>query len=142
MPLPTPTRSSPAPDHQARHPNAPAGTCPAGDLFAGERDVAHLISEPAAKVEGAILVVDDEEPVRTVVGRILEDRGFAVMTASDAYEALDVFGQHANGIALVLLDMTMPGLSGHETSKALRRIREDVRVPKVRPMAPCCGVFG
>ncbi|MEM7584616.1 MAG: response regulator [Acidobacteriota bacterium] len=95
----------------------------------GEELVAEApVSEPEVEVDGAILVVDDEEAVRTVVRRVLEDRGFEVMTASDGYEAIEVFGEHADRIALVLLDMTMPRLSGHETSKALRRIREEVRV--------------
>ncbi len=82
------------------------------------------------KVQGreTILVVDDEEAVRAVVQRVLEDSGFTVMTAADGDESLEIFSRHGDRIALVLLDMTMPRLSGHETLKQLRRIRSTVTV--------------
>ncbi len=75
-----------------------------------------------------ILVVDDEEPVRTVARRVLSDAGFNVLTAADGDESLDIFRQNSDNIALVLLDMTMPQLSGRETLERLRRIRESVTV--------------
>ncbi len=85
--------------------------------------------EPASLRGGeTILVVDDEEAVRTVAQRVLEDAGFNVMTAADGDESVDIFRRHLDLIALVLLDMTMPRLSGHETLTKLRRIQEDVTV--------------
>ncbi len=88
-------------------------------------------AEPqAVKLSGreTILVVDDEEAVRTLAGRVLEDTGFTVVTAADGDEGVDVFRRQGDRIVLVLLDMTMPRLSGHETLKELRRIRESVTV--------------
>ena len=85
--------------------------------------------EPLPLEGGAtILVVDDEEPVRTVAQRVLEDAGFTVMVASDGDECLDLFRRHGDGIHLVLLDMTMPRLSGHETLEQLRRMSATVTV--------------
>ncbi len=75
-----------------------------------------------------ILVVDDEEAVRTLATRVLEDSGFDVVTASDGDESLEIFRRKGDSIALVLLDMTMPRMSGHETLKELRRIRQTVTV--------------
>ncbi len=98
---------------------------------APQRPGAEAAPEPEpVRLEGGetILVVDDEEPVRTVAQRVLEDSGFAVLTAADGDEGLDVFSRHGDRIALVLLDMTMPRLSGHETLERLRRIRESVTV--------------
>ena len=80
------------------------------------------------RVEGAILVVDDEETVRATVRRLLEHEGFRVLTAPDGRAGVEVFKEHASEIALVLLDMTMPHLDGSETYRELRRIRSDVRV--------------
>jgi len=76
---------------------------------------------------GTVLVVDDEEHVRTVAKRMLSMYGFDVVTARDGREALDVFRGRASEIILVLLDLTMPRLDGEETFRELRRIRPGVR---------------
>jgi CheY-like chemotaxis protein len=54
------------------------------------------------------------------VRAILEHAGHAVLEASDGQEGLTVFDQHRDTIVLVLLDLTMPGMSGPETFVALR----------------------
>jgi CheY-like chemotaxis protein len=54
--------------------------------------------------------------------------GFQVLTAADGDEALGVYRQHADAIVCVLLDLTMPGLSGEETFADLCRVNRDVRV--------------
>ncbi len=77
---------------------------------------------------GTVLVVDDEEAVRSLARTALEERGLRVLTAADGREAVDVFRRHAGEIDLVVLDMTMPGMGGEETFGELRRIRPDVRV--------------
>jgi len=77
---------------------------------------------------GTVLLVDDEERVRRVGRRILERMGFTVLTARDGREAISVFQEHADEIACVLLDLTMPNMDGVEAFQQLRRIREDVRV--------------
>ncbi len=77
---------------------------------------------------GTVLLVDDEEEVRVTAGRMLERMGFTVLTASDGREAIDLFRADSHEILLVLLDMTMPHMSGDETFSELRRIRSEIRV--------------
>jgi len=74
------------------------------------------------------MVVDDEETVREVAARMLERAGLEVVKACDGVEAVDYFREHSSEIGCVLLDLTMPRLSGEETLKELRGIRSDVKV--------------
>lgn len=78
--------------------------------------------------EGAILVIDDEEPVREAVEDILNIEGIPVLTAENGAAGLSLYDQHGGEIELVLLDLSMPGMSGQETLSELRRIDPDVRV--------------
>ena len=75
-----------------------------------------------------MLVVDDEETVRTVAKGMLQTAGFDVLTTTDGREAVEVFREHADEITLVLLDMTMPYMSGEETFREIRRIKSDAPV--------------
>jgi len=77
---------------------------------------------------GTVLVVDDEQLVRDVAARILEYSGFEVITAAEARKGVELFRELADEIAAVLLDMTMPEMSGEEAFRELRRIRPDVPV--------------
>ncbi|HTO04703.1 MAG TPA: CHASE domain-containing protein [Opitutus sp.] len=75
---------------------------------------------------GKVLVIDDEESVRNVAAALLHTFGLTVVTASNGTEGIELFRETA--FDLVLLDLTMPGLSGEETLHALRTIVADVRV--------------
>ena len=75
-----------------------------------------------------ILVIDDEADVREVVQAILEQQGVSVLTAADGAEGVGVFKERAAEIDAVLLDLTMPGLSGEAVFRELVAIRRDVRV--------------
>ncbi len=77
---------------------------------------------------GTVLVVDDEEIVRLTAKAALESVGYNVALACDGAEAVETFGRIAPDVALVLLDMTMPGISGEETLRRLRAVRPDVLV--------------
>ena len=89
-------------------------------------------AEKSAKKEwrghGMILLVDDDEGVRTVTSRMLETAGFAVLMAEDGGRAVEMFKEHAEDIVGVMLDLTMPVMDGEETFRQLRRIRKDIRV--------------
>lgn len=61
-----------------------------------------------------VLVVDDEDTVRTLICELLESNGYRVLEASDGAEALRVGEQHKDTIDLLIVDEVMPGLSGHE----------------------------
>jgi len=66
---------------------------------------------------GKVLVVDDEETVRNLLQRMLEEAGYNVVTAANGQEALDKVSQLK--IELVLLDIKMPGMSGIEVLRQL-----------------------
>ena len=76
--------------------------------------------------EQLILVIDDEEPVREAVIDIMELHGLKVLTAANGQEGVKQFAQCKDEIQLILLDMSMPGLNGIETLKALRQIDPEV----------------
>jgi CheY-like chemotaxis protein len=76
---------------------------------------------------GTVLVVDDEAGVRTLARRILVQAGFDVLLAADGEEALRIAGERPD-LRLVLLDMTMPHMSGEETFRRLRQTRPGLRV--------------
>jgi len=77
---------------------------------------------------GIILVVDDEAGVRNLARTILEKSGFTVMTASDGGDAIRVFRRHADEVAAILLDLTMPVMNGLQAAAELLRIRAGVPI--------------
>ena len=77
---------------------------------------------------GTILIIDDEEIVRSVTGRILQSFGFKVVSAADGVEGLSLFRSHDDEIVAVLLDLTMPGLDGEAVFRELRAMRQNVPV--------------
>ena len=77
---------------------------------------------------GTVLVVDDDESIRLLGKATLEQVGLKVIMAKDGKEAVDIFRQHADDINLVLMDMTMPHLSGDEAFKKIQAYRSDIKV--------------
>lgn len=77
---------------------------------------------------GTVLVIDDEEAVRMVAGKMLKTLGFEVLSASDGEQGLRVYRVHHDAICAVLLDLTMPRMDGEETFRELRRIRAEACV--------------
>jgi len=75
-----------------------------------------------------ILVVDDEEGVRSVTTSLLAGRGYDVLEASNGYEALQIFSNVSNPIDLVIVDIVMPGLDGFEFVDRAKKIRDGFRV--------------
>ena len=88
---------------------------------------------PLYQGQGRVLLVDDEELVRTVGTTILERFGFEVLCAAGGHEAIEVFGEHRGELRFVILDTNMPDLSGRETYDALRKIDASV------PLMLCSG---
>ena len=74
-----------------------------------------------------VLVVDDEPDVRDYLSQILTDAGFAVRTAADGSEALDMI--RADPPDFISLDLVMPKKSGHKLLYELRKDRELSRIP-------------
>lgn len=75
-----------------------------------------------------ILVVDDEEVVRTVMQRSLEHLGYQVDVAQNGPDALSKFRHDRHAYGLVILDMMMPKMAGDEVFKRLKELDPDVRV--------------
>ena len=75
-----------------------------------------------------ILVIDDERDVRDYLALVLGKLGHHVTLCGDGQEAVERFGRLREPFDLVILDLVMPGDSGQETFRALRRIDPDVRV--------------
>jgi signal transduction histidine kinase/ActR/RegA family two-component response regulator len=91
-----------------------------------QRSVAAAAAEHPIRGEGTVLVVDDERAIRSLIRRVLERRGFSIVTANDGAEALQIFRKQSDSIVLVVLDLTMPRMGGRETLERLRAIRPDV----------------
>jgi CheY-like chemotaxis protein len=74
-----------------------------------------------------VLVVDDEHVVRVLVQLALERSAYAVWVAASGWEAVRLYRRYRERIAVVLLDVCMPGLDGPETLAELRAINPDLR---------------
>ncbi len=75
-----------------------------------------------------ILIVDDEDVVTNVTKPMLEALGYKVLVAKSGKEAVRICKYNRDEIALVILDMIMPGMSGRETLERLKRVAPTVRV--------------
>ena len=75
-----------------------------------------------------VLVVDDEQTIRQMVKTTLEIHGYEVLLARSGEDAVALFQQHPDDIAVVITDLAMPGLDGHATIAALQQIRTEVNV--------------
>ena len=78
--------------------------------------------------DGTILVVDDEQQVRTITELMLAQFGFRVLTAEDGAAGVKTFAEHADEIDLVVMDLTMPKLSGEQAFVEMRKRRPDARI--------------
>ena len=76
-------------------------------------------SKAGARRQGKILVVDDDEGIRTVLQEVLADAGFQVQGAGDGAEALELLRQESGWI--VLLDIMMPRLDGRQVLQQLQQ---------------------
>ena len=77
---------------------------------------------------GTILLVEDEESVRRFAARALRRQGYAVLEAGNGYEALEVKGNHAGTIDLVVSDIVMPEMDGPALLKELRKTNPELKI--------------
>ena len=75
----------------------------------------------------AVLVADDERPIRTLARRILETGGYRVIEASNGAEGIALLDDDTQ-LDLLMADLEMPGLAGNEMARRLRAIRPDLKV--------------
>ncbi len=77
---------------------------------------------------GTILVVDDEQIVLRTAQNALERLGCRVLLAESGPSAIEMFRKHADEVSLIILDLSMAGMSGLEVLPELRRVRSDISV--------------
>ncbi|MBN2654568.1 MAG: DUF3365 domain-containing protein [Nitrospirae bacterium] len=77
---------------------------------------------------GKIMVVDDEDMVRSVCVDIIKYCGFGVFAACNGAEAIEIFKEHSQDISCVILDATMPVMDGAETFEKLRELNPDIKI--------------
>jgi PAS domain S-box-containing protein len=92
-------------------------------------------SQPTFEAEGMprgngelILVIDDEEAIRTMVQRTLERFGYRVILAANGAEGVALYSRQGGEVSLVLTDMTMPVMNGPATIVALRCLNPQVQI--------------
>jgi PAS domain S-box-containing protein len=78
------------------------------------------------KKEGTILVIEDEEDVRTLLADILTENGHHVVTASDGSQGIDLFKE--NDFDLIFTDLGMPGVSGWQVAETVKSINDKIPV--------------
>jgi two-component system, cell cycle sensor histidine kinase and response regulator CckA len=73
-----------------------------------------------------ILVVEDEEQVRTLIVRVLEKHGYTVIHAENGRKAVAAVSENIDSISLVITDVVMPEMGGAELLRELRALRADL----------------
>jgi CheY-like chemotaxis protein len=84
------------------------------------RAAARGAEAPDERARATILVVDDDNGVRTVAARALSARGYRVMTAVNGADGVRLFEQNQSVLSLVLMDVTMPEMNGFDALKHIR----------------------
>jgi CheY-like chemotaxis protein len=80
-----------------------------------------------------ILFVDDEPAIAKVEKAMLESLGYEVTIKTDSFEALKVFQSQSDTFDLIIIDQTMPGMTGFDLAKRILQIRPDI------PIILCTG---
>jgi two-component system cell cycle sensor histidine kinase/response regulator CckA len=75
-----------------------------------------------------VLLVEDQEVVRSLAVRILRGKGYSVLEAGDGKEALKVSGSHEGPIHLMVTDVVMPGMGGAELAQRMAKARPDTEI--------------
>jgi signal transduction histidine kinase len=75
-----------------------------------------------------VLVVEDEEGVRSLIVRVLRAAGYSVLEAASGHDALDRAGRHPGPIDLLLTDVLMPGMDGRDLAQRLSAARPGVKI--------------
>jgi PAS domain S-box-containing protein len=100
--------------------------------LAAESSAGHAVqpASPPTNVKGneTILLVDNEEDLRSATAEYLEGCGYHVLTAGDGKEAIEISDRYNGHIALVISDIVMPKMNGRGVVEHMRRTRPDTEV--------------
>lgn len=83
---------------------------------------------PIERGRGCLLVIDDEEVLREATETALSTLGYRTLSAASGARGVEVYREHSDEIDAIILDMSMPGLSGRQTYLRLRELDTSVRV--------------
>ena len=75
-----------------------------------------------------VLLVEDEEEVRKLAAQILQRQGYKVLEAPQGGDALLICEQHQTPVHLMLTDVVMPGMSGHQLAERLKSLQPQMKV--------------
>ncbi len=78
--------------------------------------------------EGTVLIIDDDDVIRNYTSAMLEECGYNVVAAENGTKGLSLYSEKKSEIHAVMLDMVMPGKSGHETLVELKQINPHLPV--------------
>ena len=92
------------------------------------RNVPAAVIANAKRGAGTILLVEDEESLRTLTRTILEQDGYTVLEACNGMEATEIARDHAGHIDLLLTDMVMPGMNGRSVAEKVGQLHPGIRV--------------
>lgn len=73
-----------------------------------------------------VLIVDDEEMIRSLAEKILRRAGYDVVAAADGFIGVEMYTQHKDDIRIILMDIMMEGMSGLDTLRLIRKQSETV----------------
>src|SRR5580704_9972917 len=90
--------------------------------------IAQPVADSEAKVTETILVVEDEDEIRDMVREYLERKGYNVVAANNGSEALQVAHRYKGSIHLLLTDMVMPQIGGHELAQQIKGMRPRIKI--------------
>lgn len=93
----------------------------------GEIDSKAILDNDTLQGTETLLVVDDEELLLDVMSQLLRRAGYKVLTAKSGEEGLEIFAKNKNNIDIVILDMSLTGITGIETFKEMKKLKENVK---------------
>jgi CheY-like chemotaxis protein len=86
------------------------------------------IEEERKTQEFTLLIVEDEDPLRQAVSKILRKHGFSVIEARDGSAALEAMHAHKSDIDVLFMDITLPGAPSREVFAEAKRLRPRMRI--------------
>ena len=78
--------------------------------------------------QGKVLVAEDEESLRRIAERILQSAGYTTVCASNGPEAIALLSDNHAPVDLLLTDVVMPGMNGHELASRIKATHPDLKV--------------
>lgn len=84
-------------------------------------EIPRLVDTTPGRGNATILLVEDERPIRTMTCQYLESLGYTVLEAANGEEALRIFHEHRESIAVVVTDIIMPGIRGDDLVREIRK---------------------